>query len=240
MSDLSPPLPPQAGAVGHVQPRPESPQEAMLRFVVEEDAARTRIARQLHNGMGQTLVAVRMLLVRLYGKDPGVHAQVGRLLDELSVDLHHVCMELRPLALDELGLARMLPALLTDWSERTSIAVTSTISESEERPPKAVETILHRILLDSLNDIAASPGVRNVAVSLEHNGPELTLSVQHDGTSDSGPTQPERWLAPNLSRIRLLAGLLDGSVSVGWAPERGTQLSVRVPIRDSPSAAPKG
>lgn len=213
-------------------PRVESPGGppggALLRLIIEEEAARAGLARELHDGVGQTLVAARLLLARFSAGDATVLERIEHLLDGMAIDLHRLGMRLRPLALDELGLGRALPTLLAEWSERTKIAVSVSLPGLEPRLPSAMETILYRILLEALRDIAARADARQVAVSVERGAALVTLTVVDDGARGAGDHEPEP--RSHLQAIRERAELIKGRVSAGFAPERGWRLCVEIPL----------
>lgn len=209
--------------------------ELALRLLVEEEVARGRIARELHDGIGQSLVAARMLLGRAGGSPPAVIAQLEQLLEDSASRLHQIGMKLRPLALDELGLTRALTSLLSAWSKQTAIAFAYAAPELKPRLPAVVETTLYRITIEGLSAIAARRRARHLAVAVERSAVEAILTLEDDGSEETAPGEgapaPKGAFASHLQSIRDRAALLGGRVEVELVAGRGTRLRVRLPLR---------
>src|SRR2546423_12369136 len=143
--------------------------EALRRKLLHaQEEERRRIARELHDQMGQNLTALNVGLKSLLGRQSGSGLgsrvqQLQELATQTARDLHRVAVELRPAALDDLGLVKAIRALTETWSTRYGIDVDFEAGEN----PRAgisfeIETILFRVIQGTLNNIAqqswATPG----------------------------------------------------------------------------------
>lgn len=184
------------------------------------EAERGRIARELHDELGQQLTAVRTLSQVLL-QDPSVSQakpDVARLLQQATGDmydsLHRMLPRLRPLALDRLGLAEALSDLLIDWRQ---LAPTVRFELSLDTLPAdlgdTLATAIYRIVQESLTNVVKHAQASHVVVSLRRQGGQLCLSV-----SDNGVGLPSQWQANGhhgLIGIRERAQALGGQCLLG-------------------------
>ena len=198
---------------------------------VQEDERR-RLARELHDGVGQNLTALKHRLASL--RDTAGDAALRDALDgavalcaETLEDTRELSRLLRPTILDDLGLEPALRWLGRSVGESAGIAVAV---EVEPLPPidGERETLLFRIAQEALNNIAKHANARSVLLRLVERDGQLQLQVVDDGVGFD-PAMLSR--GSGLSGMRERLQLFEGRVEVHSAPGNGTRLRAVVPAR---------
>jgi two-component system CheB/CheR fusion protein len=210
--------------------------EVTKKLMAAQEEERARISRGLHDEVGQNLMALRLGLKSLE-LPPGPAATAARglhaLVEKISTELRELALELRPTALDDLGLVRALRDYLEDWSVRTGIATDFHPRISDEpRLPSPVETTIFRIVKEVLNNVVKHAMAKSVNVVLEQRASQVVAIIEDDGAGFDVRAQA---LTRNVKHLGLLtikerAALLDGEVTVESAPGRGTTVFVRLPL----------
>jgi PAS domain S-box-containing protein len=211
---------------------------ARVQAAREEEQA--RIARDLHDDLGQLLTALNLELhgaeELLEGLPLDDHA--GAIADRVVAAselgrtmvgaVQRLAQGLRPIALEHLGLEGALRAELRRFEARTGLALDGTLRLDAE-PSKAVATALYRIAQEALTNVARHAEAERVEVHLETRGEDIVLRVVDDGRGLQGRE-------PGASRLGLLgmqerARALGGEVTITPAKDRGTLVTARVPRR---------
>ena len=214
--------------------------KALSRRLVElQEAERRGLAGELHDRVGQNLTALHinlgMLRAALSSRASGdITSRLddcAALLESTARDIRCVESELRPPMLDDYGLASALDWHAKNFSKRTGIAVAVRASEPTVRPPPRVEIALFRIAQEALNNVAKHARAHRVEIALEHANGECVMSVEDDGIGFDGmegtADKPKAGLGMVTMRERAQA--VGGHFEVQALPDRGTQLTVRVP-----------
>jgi two-component system, NarL family, sensor histidine kinase UhpB len=161
------------GVVADIEPRKRAEAERLdlLRRVAEaQENEQRRIARELHDQVGQTVTGLALGLKGLEQKlaagevDKGACQQVRwlqALANEIGRDIHRAASDLRPTALDDLGLPKALAALASDWSARYAIAVDIQALNLDHRLPSEVETFVYRIVQEALTNVLKHADAQN-------------------------------------------------------------------------------
>lgn len=205
---------------------------------VQEDERR-RLARELHDGIGQNLTALKHRLAQLGEGLPAGH--LARL--EAAISLCHDTLEdtremsrlLRPPILDDLGLEAALRWLARSIGESSGLAVEL---ELECLPPLDgdVQTLLFRVAQEALNNVAKHARARSVLVRLVGRGPHLLLHVADDGQGCVAERAVGRG-GSGLGGMRERLRLYGGTLQFHSAPGEGTRLRVTVPVEGAASQA---
>ena len=214
--------------------------EALRRKLLHaQEEERRRIARELHDQMGQNLTALNVGLKSLLNGQSrtGIGGRVQHLQElatQTARDLHRVAVELRPAALDDLGLVKAIRALTETWSTRYGIDVD--LEAGQYQPAgisSEIEIILYRIVQEALNNVAKHSGAKRVALVLRRSADHVHAIIEDDGegfdarrVSQSGNGSGRLGLLGIQERL----GLVGGDFKVESAPERGATLFVRIPI----------
>jgi signal transduction histidine kinase len=209
-------------------------EEVHRRLLAAREEERAALARELHDGVIQDLVGLRY---RLEGLEEGfvrgddtsrlneMHAQVGVLIDELR----RLCSDLRPAALDSLGLAAALRALSREVTAR---GLPVEVQLEDVSLPESVAIGLYRVGQEALSNALRHAGASRATLTLAHEGDEVTLTVADDGRGfdpAAARGQAGRW---GLLGMAERAQALGGRLTVESAPGAGTRVTVRCGIKD--------
>jgi signal transduction histidine kinase len=218
--------------------------ELLHRVVTAQEAERQRIARELHDGTGQSLTALGLGLAaaaeRLDSDPAAVRRQLvdmKQLNAQVLQEVHNVISDLRPSVLDNLGLIPALRGHLRAFEERTGIQSQLVVQGKSARLKPDVETTIFRIVQESLTNVARHAAARSVLVQMGFNDHGVQLSVQDDGHGfdvaralaghpGSGEDGRAAW---GLFGIQERASLVDGAAEFISAPGHGTTVRVSIP-----------
>ena len=206
--------------------------------VDDQEAERKRIARELHDSLGQTLTLLQLGLDELghslpEGEKFGLQIKgLKRLANGLCSEVNRLAWEIRPTALDDLGLETAIRHLIETWSERLNLQFDLRLALNERRLEPAVETTLYRALQEAITNIARHAEATRAAVLLEANEKEVSMIVEDNGrgfsANDTSEDKPSKRLG--LLGIRERLSLVSGTLEVESAPGRGCTLYIRVPL----------
>jgi PAS domain S-box-containing protein len=211
--------------------------ELLSRLVFAQEDERRRIAREMHDQFGELLTAlglgIRALKDRC-GDDPRVGLQVSaieKVAQQLDRDVDHLVWELRPTALDDLGLRAALDNYVHDWSLRAGVrADLHTTGLSTDRLTSDVETTLYRIAQEALNNIAKHARAENVDVILERRPDQVSLIIEDDGVGFDQGTAGAPHQGFGLLGMQERAALVGATVQIESAAGEGTTIIVRMPM----------
>jgi signal transduction histidine kinase len=211
-----------------------------LQFVREEE--RTRIAREVHDELGQALTGLKLDLSWLSGKvaaDRTLQRKIKSMSADIDDTIHtvrRIATELRPGVLDSLGLAAAIEWQALDFQERTGIRCEVKIEVKEAIWDREFSTICFRIYQETLTNIIRHSKATHVDVRLAQVDHELVLTVRDNGR---GITEKEIINARSIGLIgmRERVAQVGGQVFFFGLPTRGTTVTMRVPM---PKAETKG
>lgn len=197
---------------------------------------RTRIARAVHDELGQLLTGLKMdlrwvtrRLVPTDARDQTLAhklAEAEQLVDRTVSTVQRIALELRPSALDVLGLAAAIRDEARRFEQRTGIVATTTVDDGEVAP--AIATAMYRILQELLTNVARHAHAARLWIDLARADDGWLLRVEDDGRGiDQARTHGDTALG--MLGMRERAGALGGSVTFERGPTRGTIATVRIP-----------
>jgi PAS domain S-box-containing protein len=206
---------------------------ASLQAVREEEKA--RIARELHDELGQALTGLKMDLAQLVTQlTPEQQGAIGQanamktLIESTVASVRRIATELRPLMLDDLGLVATIEWLVNDFSRRTGIAVDLNLPEAEFEVDPELSTALFRVLQESLTNVVRHADADHVRVTLSGSDHDVRLTVHDNGKGISGSHEnaPKTF---GLLGMRERASMLGGELAVESNPGAGTSIVMIVP-----------
>jgi PAS domain S-box-containing protein len=214
------------------------------RLISTQEEERRRIARDIHDQVGQQMTALRMHLEALRARaqdDPAMGAQVERtqrLAEELDQSIDFLTWQLRPSTLDHLGLAASLQGLVQGWGERFGIDADFENSAPDMRLAADVETNLYRIAQEALHNVVKHAQAGTVSVLLSRRDHHAMLVIEDDGRGfePEGPAAPQSAAGFGLVSMRERATLVGGELEIDSTPGSGTSIFVRVPLPAGPAA----
>ncbi|HEU4924237.1 MAG TPA: PAS domain-containing sensor histidine kinase, partial [Burkholderiales bacterium] len=217
--------------------------ELSARVLEAREEEKAHIARELHDELGQLLTALKMDLGWLRERlpaDPELAAraaEMGALLDRTVGSTRRISADLRPLMLDDLGLADAAAWLVEDFAKRSGVACRIDVSEDVQGVSKAVATAVYRAVQESLTNIARHSGAKNAWVVLGATDGVVHVEIEDDGRGiASEDLAKSRSLG--LKGMRERISFLGGSLDIGRAPRGGTRLKLTVPLRGLVTESP--
>jgi signal transduction histidine kinase len=206
-----------------------------LRQQVESaERERERWARELHDDTLQNLAAIRISLATALQHDgerraarieSAAEEAMAHLEGQIN-DLNRLINDLRPAALERLGLAKALQALAEESSARGGIEVEASVEIGEE-PGRDEERLVYRLVQEALTNIVKHANATHVRLSARDAGGEIHVVLRDDGDGfDPAAATAGRGLTGMRERIELLGG----EIAVESAPGEGTEISARVPL----------
>ena len=221
-------------------------QKLSARLVEAQEEERRRIARELHDEVGQLLSAVKVELALAQRRIQGLSGSPAILEDAHALadtalhtvrDLSHL---LHPAVLDDLGLAAALNSYTGEFGRRHGIAIDFSCKAMEERLPPDVEAAAYRIVQEALTNVARHAKADSCSVHVERAAARLVLTIADDGAGfDVSEVDRQKPRGLGLVGIRERAAQLHGTVTIESAPLAGTRLVVRLPtpLRESAQEA---
>jgi signal transduction histidine kinase len=211
--------------------------ERLRTSLAAADAERRHWARELHDETLQSLGGLRVLLSSaLRGEDlERAQAAMRQAVEQIEheiANLRAIITELRPAALDELGLRTAIEALLERHREASGLQIDAELtlpgpSAGAERLDPELETAVYRMVQEALTNVAKHARAEHVRLVIEESDGELLLEIHDDGVGFDSKAGTDGF---GLAGMRERAGLAGGTLSVE-SGEQGTRVSVRLPAR---------
>ena len=196
-----------------------------------QEAERKRVAQELHDEVGQALTAVMLQIGRLAKKAP---SDIGEELNEALEttrasleDVRRIAKQLRPEALDDLGLVPALNALVGTFAERTGLRIRSRLPASVPPIGDEAELVVYRVAQESLTNAARHAETTRVDLTLERNGRSLILRVRDYGAGIDG-TRP----GSGIRGMRERALLIGADLSIANVSGGGTEVWLSLPMTE--------
>jgi signal transduction histidine kinase len=217
--------------------RAESSLRALsARLLTLQDEERRKFARELHDSVGQQLVAMKMGISALQQKlpDDQIVEDCLKILDESIAETRTISHLLHPPLLDEAGLKSALRWFVEGFGKRSGIEVTILTQDGPERFPEAVELVLFRVLQESLTNVHRHSGATRADVSLSTEGNQVILRVKDHGcgipdTVLSGLRDQGGGLGVGLAGMTQRIREIGGRLEINSGPS-GTEITVAIPL----------
>lgn len=206
--------------------------ERLARSLEAAEQERRRWARELHDETLQGLAALQVLLTSAQRRtEPeDLLAAIGQAVEQIALEiasLRTLISELRPAALDELGLEAALEALTIRVAAVSGLAIEVQIELGEATLPPEIETSAYRVLQESLNNVAKHAAAEHVQIAVNRTGDELRIEIRDDGTGFHVGQPTQGW---GLTGMRERAALAGGELRIASSPS-GTCVSASFPLR---------
>lgn len=205
--------------------RHESGWDALKR----QEEERKRVAQELHDEVGQALTAVMLQIGRLVKRSPEeLSEELREALETTRTsldDVRRIAKQLRPEALDDLGLVPALSALVTTFADRTGLRIHDQLEDVPTLGSDA-ELVIFRVAQESLTNAARHAQTSRVDLTLDRNGREIVLCVRDYGRGMQGAAA-----GSGIRGMRERALLIDADLSIGPWNGGGTEVRLAVPDR---------
>jgi len=208
--------------------------------ITEYERARTMIANDIHDGVGQSLVTLKMEFDTFRKSASGDLGEDGRekldridsTLNEIMNEIRRLASELRPPLLDDFGFEKALEVYVGEFSLSTGM-LTSFSSEGDHPPMEdEKEVLLFRIAQEALANVRKHSRGKTVEVSLASGNGDLRLSVRDDGDgfdAENTPAGSNDGMCFGILGMRDRAEVLGGVLDIASKPGSGTTVTVQVP-----------
>jgi two-component system sensor histidine kinase UhpB len=206
-----------------------------------QERERARIARDLHDEVNQSLTGLLLRLEAIRRNAPpdlaGELAETRMLANRAMEELLALARQLRPTALDDLGLKAALAGHVEEIERQTQIATSLEADGNFHGLPADVQLVAYRVAQEALSNAVRHSGARNIRVALARANGALDLTVADDGRGFTFD-QANRGLGIGGMRERAL--LVGGELNVESRPETGTRVRLHVPIREHDASGDSG
>jgi signal transduction histidine kinase len=219
-------------------------QRLSARLLEVEEEGRRQLARELHDEIGQSLALLQIEISRAQaaassGQPASLPERLERaraLAEETVQTIRDISLLLRPTLLDDLGLAPALQFQVEQFLRRSGIACDYVEENVSDHLPDAVKTCVYRVVQEALHNCEKHSGATRVRVAVLQDPGFLRIEINDDGrgflVNEKG--MPSVSTGLGLLGMRERATIVGGSLEIDSAPGRGTHLSLRIPVPDSP------
>jgi len=213
------------------------------RLIEAQEKERTRIARELHDDIGQRVALLTIKLEQLRQSSPDlpdeVRSRIGELKNqtsEIATDVQSMSHELHSSKLEYLGIAAAMRGFCKEFGEQQKVEIEFKIADLPKSLPPDISLCLFRVLQGALQNAVKHSGVRQFDVELRYASDEIHLTVRDSGSGfDVEEAMKTHGLGVVSMRERLK--LVDGQLSIDSQPQQGTTVHARVPLCRIASAA---
>ena len=217
-------------------------EQLLEKLISAQEEERRRIARELHDEASQSLAALALNLEDIAGTLPSKHHDIKKKLDILQEQairtlggIRNLALELRPSALDDLGLSMAIDWYVRDFLAKRGLDVNIEVTGSKTKLPSYTETMLFRIIQEALTNIVKHAGASQVKVRLQLSDTIAIVQVEDNGTGfDVEATLSWKSIRRKLGIHGMMerATLLGGTLTIQSQPGYGTSLHVEVPVKE--------
>lgn len=203
-----------------------------LQKIREEE--RVSIAREIHDELGQQLTGLKMdmhwLQKKLIAQEDGIKEKIKNAVDligETIKTVRRIVANLRPLVLDDLGLASALDWQRREVEKRYDMKVNLTTNMQDTEVSSDIATNIFRIYQEILNNAVKHSGASEINSSLDYDGKVIELKVKDNGIGFTAATEPGKSFG--LLGIKERTYILGGTFDLKTAPRQGTEIQVTIP-----------
>jgi two-component system sensor histidine kinase DegS len=208
-----------------------------LKVILAQEEERRRLAREIHDSPAQAMANI--VLRAEYCEQLLVHdpAQLSSELEKLKctvrrtlTDIRKIIFDLRPMVLDDLGLAGGVRRLCEVFRERDKLAVDFLLYGSERRYSRILEVAVFRIIQEALNNVQKHAEASRATVKLELRAERVFAAIQDDGIGFDPEVAAEERERYGLTNMRERAQALQGELQVSSTKGEGTTITVVIPV----------
>ena len=201
--------------------------------ITAQEAERKRLARELHDETGQSLTSILLRLKALQSETEldviqdrlnGLRYLTAQTLEEVR----RLSLDLRPMALDDLGLVPAIRWYVQQFSERNAIDVKLNVAGSNPRLPADFEIILYRAVQEGLTNIVRHAHAHHATIKLERSGSSVWLTITDDGQGIQPGKNKTNGMGLEGMRERVM--LVGGKLRLDSAFGAGTQITIELPV----------
>lgn len=208
--------------------------ESAGRALAAQEAERLRVARELHDEIGQSLTAVLLDLARAERQAPdALSGQLRETQESVRAsldDVHRIALELRPEALDDLGLGAALVVLADRLGERAGVKVEHRVERGLPPLTYEQELVVYRVAQEALTNVVRHASAHGAELSLRRTGERLELRIRDDGRGlQGGPSA-----GGGIRGMRERALMVRADLDIRERPAGGVEVALDVPVDGQP------
>jgi PAS domain S-box-containing protein len=214
------------------------------RLIDAQEEERARVARELHDDLGQRMALLQINVERLKQDTAELSSKTRRelnniaeLTSECSSELHDISHQLHPSRLDTLGLVTTLRSFCKEFSLQHSLQVQFVHEDVPEEVPKDISLCLFRVVQEALRNVVKHSGAAEVKVELTRNGDQIDLCIS-DAGAGFDPAFAKLDAGLGLISMRERLRLVGGHLSIESEVSHGTRIRARIPLSSTEGQAP--
>jgi signal transduction histidine kinase len=215
-------------------------QELLRATVLAQEEERKRIAKELHDGVGQQLTALKMRwqsicdeLERIREQKNDDFSAITSLMNNTSEDVREISHRMMPRTLGEKGLVESVSDMLNALLGKTDIQVEFEYFNADKRYPEEIEVSAYRVIQELVNNVVKHSRATQVSIQIMENREKLVIIVEDNGVGFDPENQAG---GIGLLNMRSRVNALDGELNFEPSPTSGTIAMARIPISLSKTA----
>ena len=203
------------------------------RVLQARDEERRLISRNIHDSLGQSVLAVKlnlqMISLETESENSSKLVRIVKDMNKIHSDLRLLAQDIRPPVIEEVGLLDAIRWLAQDFEKRTNIPIKITIPEMPS-PSGRIMDNLYGIAQEALNNIMLHSDAATAEISLRIHGKKLIMEVKDNGSGFDVFREKNKFKGMGLSTMQERADILTGTLKISSVPGMGTSVSVEVPL----------
>lgn len=201
-----------------------------------QELERQRLSRELHDGLGQSILAIKMRLERIEKANPEkakqIMEEVQQLFSDTINEIRSISNNLMPAVLNEFGLVDALTNLCREVSKSTGIQVLFNHKNLRQKPDDKIKTYLYRISQEALNNIIKHSDANSATLTLNSDDNYVFLLIEDDGKGFK--YAEDRKLCGNgISNMKERVLLLNGYIKIDSNKNKGTKIEISIPLKSN-------
>jgi signal transduction histidine kinase len=210
-------------------------QALLRRLSLAQEEERRRLSRELHDQVGQSVTGLSLGLKALerHGQVPVAALQaLQAMANDIGRDIHRAAADLRPAALDDLGLKEALAALAAGCAQPTGVRIEIQEVGDMAGLPAEIDILVYRVVQEALNNVLKHAQANSVSVVLERSRAKLRVIIEDDGIGFDPARLPDPAAPPALGLLgmRERLDLVGGGMTIESAPGAGATLFIDIPL----------
>ncbi len=202
-------------------------------FIEGEEKERQRLSRELHDGIGQYLVSVKMQLESLlYRDEKDVREQIPKIrtdFDKIVDEIRRISNNLMPSVLEAFGIVFAIRNLCVETSEHTGLKISLDFKGDFESLNKTIKTYIFRIAQEALNNIVKHARANRVELVLIRQREDVLFKIRDDGKGFN-LQEIKSGTGHGMNNMRERVNLLNGSIEIDSHVNKGTQITINIPL----------
>jgi PAS domain S-box-containing protein len=198
-----------------------------------QEIERERLSRELHDGLGQELIAIKLKLEStVEHADEKTQKIIGDLRNEFNRtidEIRRMSNDLMPSGLQEFGLANAIRKLCNNISDNSDITTTVEVDNFPENPDNKITMYLYRIVQEAINNSVKHAEASEICVKLSADAQFVCLTV-HDNGKGFNFDNDHNFSGNGLYNMRERVNMLKGKIKINTAPGKGTEIDIQIPI----------